>query len=226
MSVTTLDRVKLRLGIAAADGTQDDLLGMLIGQIDAALSNVVDCVLDSPPVEATEYYDGTGHDLLQLRRWPVTEVSEVYLDDSAAYGQAPGSFASSTLLTNGVDYAVRWDSAGVCLSGHLQRIGSVWTSREWYDDPSVLVPRKVPGAGNVKVKYKAGWTTIPADLELIAHRFVAAEYRSSDKGGPIQSESLADGGGSYSYTIAANAAAFVSAVSSGGLLAAYMRMRF
>ncbi len=93
---------------------------------------------------------------LQLPQIPVRQVSSVYLDQSADFGQASGAFAASTLLEQGTDYWIEWDrpysgstTKGLCRSGCLINDGN------WPATP-----------GSVKVTYRAGYS--PDELAGLA----------------------------------------------------------
>src|SRR5690606_6904105 len=79
--------------------------------------------------------------ILQLPELPVRSITSIYEDAAAEFGQGPGDFNASTLLTSGVDYALELDQTGICRTGHVRRVGSVWPAK----------------AGTVKVTYVAGY---------------------------------------------------------------------
>lgn len=132
---------------------------------------------------------GSGVDRLYLRQTPVLAAGlEVWEDISANAGQSATAFASSTLLTAGVDYWLDADQEGTSRSGALIRSG-VWPSE----------PRCV------KVAYYGGLTgaqlygKFGGSIKLAAMLTVAAAYRAaatlSDTEGPKIRERI----GKYEY---------------------------
>lgn len=123
---------------------------------------------------AVEYYDGSKDTFLNLKRWPVTALTEVKHDLQGGYGQAPNSFGSDTVLVQGTDYYL--DSA----RGILQLLRNVSGGRDWFARgfawPTVsgqygrgLVAPYMPASwgtvlGSVKVSYTAGLVTATGDL--------------------------------------------------------------
>ena len=99
------------------------------------------------------------------------------MDEAGYFGQATGSFDSSTTaLTYGTDFCL-WtggeDNAS-SRSGILVRVNQLWPK------PSVrqrgwLSPFVAEGFGNCKVIYTAGWTTdtLPADFRWATNLLVA-----------------------------------------------------
>lgn len=163
----------------------------------------------------TEFYQGTGRQLLVLRHRPVTSITTVHVDETAAYGFASGSFGSSTLLTQGRDYALDITSAGYSRSGLLRRIGDVWRNTSKIDGN--LSPMPMDGAGNIRVVYVAGMATIPDDIKMAHILMTRALLNSIKVGGTIQSQSL----DYYSYTLASDAEAQASLTSAKRILSRY-----
>lgn len=90
------------------------------------------------------YEDRSGdRKYLQLQRLPVRTVSSVYVDIAARFGQAAEDFADSTLIVQGVDYAIEYDQNRLCLTGHLVSLTA------WPSTP-----------GTVKVTYRAGYSPL------------------------------------------------------------------
>ena len=134
----------------------------------------------------TEFYKGTGNRELLLRQRPVQSVASVYLDHGGYFGEASDAFAAATLLTEGEDFVLDLNQAGLSASGILYRIGGDW--------PAIL---STPGGqltgiqqsslGNIKVTYTAGFTRIPWDLQDAVIQLIA-QKRSGE---------MSDGLGAY-----------------------------
>lgn len=204
--LTTLAKLKTHLGIT--DSSEDDKLDQLLDEIDEAIASATGRarVAGYHPfasVEATEYLDGTGRELLTLPRRPVTAIDSLLVDQDGHYGHGTDAFPASSAWTVGTDFVPRTlekteENAGLLVS--LKALG-------WGDPPAVWPE----GRGNIKVVYTAGYgveqsdgtySGIPADLELAAH-LLASEVRKAAEqgvGGPIGGETL----GRYSYRLLAD----------------------
>lgn len=104
-------------------------------------------------VERTEYHDGNGKADLRLRHYPITALTSVHVDASRAFG-------ASTAVTSDVIASTLNDAEGV-----IELYGKVFTV----------------GQKNVKVVYKAGLATIPADLAHAVKILCAREFLLQDK---------------------------------------------
>lgn len=164
----------------------------------------------------TEYYKGTGTPELVLLERPVQSITSIYEDDTGYYGQGSGAFASTTLLTEGSDYALDLKNAAISLSGIVVRLGGVWanvTAR----GAGLLGAEPLPGRGNLKVTYTAGYTEIPADITLAIHQMVAEIRVSGPVGGGLTGEHM----DYYSYSRASAAEQALMLTSAKALLRSY-----
>ena len=189
-ALVSLADVKTRLNIAQATTTFDDQLTALIAQVSALVISHV----KSPITQATytDYLDGTDSPWLVLpRRW-VQSVTSVSIDRNGNYGTTAGSFP--TLLTSGVDYAWRPSTS------LIWRVNGVWGRYRMRlrDDLAVRPVGPLPGSGNIKVIYVAGFAVVPDDLQLAVIDTIALARAGAGRGGFLQSESY-DG---YSYSLA------------------------
>ena len=178
MSLTTLSALKTALGISGTG--EDAALTQILAALDVAVPNWCNR-LNLEQVTVTEYYDGTGRQAVALKRRPVTAVSAVLLDTAGYYGQAAESFSDATLLTAGLDYAVRNLEENESNPALLVRLNGCW-------------PRN-PGC--LKVSYTAGYSSIPADLVQAVHLLAALWRGTGEKGMPLASETL----GQYAYDL-------------------------
>lgn len=158
----------------------------------------------------TEVYSGNNTSNLLLKQTPVTNIASLYLDAGAFYGSVAGAFAASTLLTDGVDYALTFDgylgstneesadTTLASLTGIVKRIGSVWPGSITYV-PGQLISQLTPGVGNIQVTYTAGWTvnTMPMTLRAAICNLAKVIQRSAPFGGQLGSESWQG----YSYSL-------------------------
>lgn len=191
MSVLSdLDSVKIHLGISTSDSAEDNILNYLITAAESVVYEYTGRGEElGSSMSFTEYYDGTGKTSLWLRRFPVTAVSLLRVDQDGYYGIPSGAFPASTAYTEGTDFAIpRVDESEenrgeliALQSVDFQKFGGIWTS----------------GRGNIKVTYTSGYTTAPKDLELAVNMLVALIRKAAEKGGPITSETI----GRYSYRL-------------------------
>lgn len=218
MAIASVTEFKTHLGISGT--ASDSLYQTYLDQASAIITRKTGLTFTS--AEATEFYQGTGTNQLVLRRRPVTAIGSVYVDDSAYFGFASGAFGSSTLLTAGTDYALAIESSAFSKSGILYRIGDIWphtTQRLG----SELVGGEMPGLGNIKITYTAGYSTTPDDLKLAGILLARVIMLSSSNGGQlVQSESLEY----YSYTLKGNAEAASDIHSVNAIVNAYREFNF
>lgn len=146
----------------------------------------------------TEYLEGSGGRTVAVRERPVREITDLWLDESAAYGEASGAFAAATKLTAGIDYNLVRDGsfAEPGKSGLIVRLGRSWSRPHEHRD-GLLSAQPARANGNIKVTYVAGYVSIPADLALAVHQLVAQIRRASSLGMAPQSESY----DYYRYTL-------------------------
>jgi hypothetical protein len=187
LGLTTLTRLKLALGKSVSDTSEDDRLLTLLDAAEATVARYLNRNLLQATY--TEYFSGTGRPSLVLSHRPVVSVTGVYIDPVGYYGQSVGGFAASTMLTQGQDYALTNPNAGERNPGILQMLSALWDGTGLSNWPQ--------GQGNIKVVYVAGYTQVPADVSQAVAMIVGQMLAQSDKGLPMQSETL----GEYSYTL-------------------------
>lgn len=150
----------------------------------------------------TEVMSGNNTQELVLSNRPLTTAGlSVYEDFGANYGQAPGAFAASTLLTLGVDYALKVDRPDGLTSrcGILLRLTGYWVAYLTYEG-GVINPVKKTGNGCYQVQYTAGYATVPLDVQQACMMLCAAVKSRSAFGEEYASESREN----YNYTLRAH----------------------
>lgn len=172
MILTDLNELKGLLEIDPADRAEDKNLLFL----SEYASGIIEEFLDRPGLslrERTEYYAGTGTNLLCLRSRPVyaSPAPSVRVDSQGFFGAASGSFGSDTALTYGTDYAVKIDQDDGLRgrSGILVKMTGYW-ERPRVRTPGLLTPYLGQGQGNIKVTYTGGYTadSLPLNFRLAA----------------------------------------------------------
>lgn len=184
-SLSSLSSLRLHLGVPADDTSEDAFLTQALAQAEALVRKYVRQSWACPAATYTHYLRGNDTDTLVLRERPVVSVTSVHLDRGGFYGEGPSAFATGTLLTEGEGYVLVPDGPSGSHSGRLQRIGTVWPAQAEYR-LGELSRSMVPGKGNVKVVYVAGFAagSVPADIEL-AVNLVSAGLRTWRLGLPI-----------------------------------------
>jgi hypothetical protein len=96
----------------------------------------------------TEYYDGNGTNILQVKNYPIISVTSIYDDEDRTYG------ASS--LISSADYAIK------NLLGQIVLDGLTFSM----------------GMNNIKIAYRAGYSEadMPFDLKIAVAKLVVADY--------------------------------------------------
>ena len=164
--------------------------------IDAA-SAAVETYCNRGPLERStrvEYYAANGTRVIPLRGRPVASVTEVRHDPNSYYGSAPGAFPASTIMTEGVDWALAVRGAGDSPTSLLVRITGVWPEfprrREW----SKLTLDLVPQFGDVMVTYVAGYAPgqVPWDVRLAVSQLTSRLANKAKDGVPVGYEKLGD----------------------------------
>ena len=166
MALTTLNSVKTQGGIAPGDTSRDAQLRSLIDGITSLIKQHLNRDLES--TNYVDYHSGNGTPLLLLRQHPVTAVSLVCVDDLGYFGTAPGCFAPSLNLVEGVDFAM--------MSGTI-----------WRRPPTRAfgVLSNLPGIpnGNIQVQYTAGYPVIPPPITMAVNALILKQASQASLGG-------------------------------------------
>lgn len=139
----------------------------------------------------TEYYSGNGTNELLLKHIPVQSITNVWLDPAGYYGNPSGAFASSTLLTEGVDYVLDRDDASESdqsRSGMLIKIGGTIWPRPAARTLGLLTLTRTNPHGNIKVQYVGGYSRLLGDVVLATNQLVAQLRSNAVDGGPLGRE--------------------------------------
>ncbi len=234
--LASLDQLKTHLSITGT--SQDALLTQLLAGVDRAIRSYTGRRLER--ATRTEYYSGTNKPELLLREYPVWDDGEleIRLDVTGYFGKRAGGFATDSILVSGTDYALQLDgpdgfegedelggAAGIVVRlGMGNNIGDAF--RRYSVVMGYIATAWPLGQGNIKVRYTAGYESIPDDLSLAACQMAATVYRTRQYGGlRLGSESL----GKYSYSLlsgSVNGGADGEMGTVRQLLAPYVRREF
>lgn len=149
-ALITLEDAKMYLRIGSSDSTYNDIITILINSVSQAIEKFIGRNIIERQYE--EVYSGTGVVSINLRQYPVSAISGVWMD-------ATSKFETDSLLDPDTYYCNRE-------SGILYRVGGVFDK----------------GANNIKVEYTAGYETVPADLRLITMVLVRIYFERWQKG--------------------------------------------
>lgn len=180
MSLTSLNEVKIALGIDLTNTKEDATLTALQGGVEAALERLTNRKFAS--ANYTEYYNGTNSNVLVLNQTPVYTITSVAIDRSGRWGQNTDGFpTSSVIATDGYYLQKDGPAQAYSESGILIRVEDNWLG--FRTRPlDLLTLRIVPGQGNVRVLYTAGYPVIPNDVKLAIWEAVG-ELRNRKKWG-------------------------------------------
>jgi hypothetical protein len=130
------------------DNEDDTMLGLLNSSVTSLIETY--CNRNFTDGTYTEYQDGCELPDIYVNEWPITTVTSIYDDPLRV-------FDSVTLL----------DSTTYTFYSNEGRISLL-------SDSYVFSVGKM----NIKIDYRAGYTTIPADLQLIASEVVGKKYKN------------------------------------------------
>lgn len=183
MAVLTYNELKVYLGLGTVSSDVEATYTVLMNSAISMVESYIGMAIEQHTV--TEYLDGNGSQRIRLKERPVISVSEVNVDSGRL-------FAADTELDTDEYYL---DSSGK--TGILVRLGNAfWPNRRVFL-PTNLSSTLLPGEGNIKVVYSAGYATVPNDLKLAVALITQQAYQSKAFGQMLSSESH-DG---YSYTL-------------------------
>ena len=192
-NLVSISEVKTQLGITGT--SEDDKLCQIIEQVTAVIEGYTRRSFTS--TTRTEYYMGNGTRELVLRHRPVTSITTIHEDEDGYWGAPDSVFGSSSLLTDGTDYALKIDNgSSTSDSGIVYRLNGVWPATS-VGGHGLLAAGRENSLGPIKVVYVGGVSEVPADVKLAAIDLLASIRKRKDKGGPVTSLSL----DYYSYSI-------------------------
>jgi hypothetical protein len=191
MALTNRNAVKAQAGISSSDTSRDTQIDLLISGVTSLVKQQLN--RDIEAADYTEYYSGDNSPFLLLRQFPVNSITAIYYDNAAYFGDAPGAFDTSTLLTSGVDYSLMDGLNGKGGQGIVRRVGSIWYGRPSRRVGTVENLQPID-MGNIKVVYNAGYTIIPAAILMGVNMLISQLVMQASAGGGASSMSYEDAG--------------------------------
>ncbi len=161
------------------------------GPIDGSVPTVSPFVQICPYVES---YDGTGTNRQFLRNWPITTLTSVTF-----FGQTQKIITPSDTIGSGILIDASGKSISIRGGNFSAQRYSPGAFRGAPYCNGAVFPQ---GVQNLQVSYSAGFNGIPPDLQAMATRVVGLAIKRGAWIGQ-RSQSLAQGGGTVSYTSAA-----------------------
>jgi hypothetical protein len=152
IALTTQALIKEHAGISGTSA--DDVIATIATGVNEAVESHLGRDLEDDGNDATEYYDGSGTNMLQLRKFPVFSVTSINVD-------LDRDFNAATLVDSG-DYVI-YKPTGIVKFKPVSSPGLQ------------AIPKFLSGFQNVEVKYRAGYktsspisTAVPDGLKLAA----------------------------------------------------------
>lgn len=135
---------------------------------------------------ASERYNGNGSDRLMVRRYPVTAVASLTVNNQPVTLSPDGVQAGFVIDTAGSQNSIVLVGGGGAFSGSYTQMGF-----------GVGICRFAEGTQNIAITYTAGFATVPYDLNQAAISIVATNYRKKNWLG--QGSQMQPGVGTTSY---------------------------
>lgn len=160
--IVTVQEVKDFLKIT--DTTLDTWFTDLIGKVQADIESYCGRQFESTS-HTDEIYSGNGSSRLELKDWPVIQLSLAATPSSAD-------------ITGSIEYRNDVDSAWQDLETDVDHI--ITDPDWWYVE---LVDNFFPiGKFNIRVSYISGYATVPEEVQQVALEKVVMKYKASNKG--------------------------------------------
>lgn len=137
IALTSLEKARQQCHIEDTDTSQDDILTRFINEASMRIETLTSRILKSRSI--TEYHDGRNNNRLITRQFPISVVSELWIDNSSEFTDSEDQLAST-------DYHIDEENVGIVLASSCSSSF-----------------RK--GTRNIKIVYTGGYDTIPVDLE-------------------------------------------------------------
>lgn len=189
IDLTVLSAVKAWLGVGAATTSEDAIIQDCITAFSAYVLRATgrgpaggEIPATSPfvtPVAYTEVYDGSGSERQPIRNWPITSVTSVTVNGIAIVQSSAFNVPGWVIDGDKKFISIRAGS-GASYRGGGYSCGFA------------------NGVQNVEISYTAGFSGVPPDLEMMARKVVALNYKRKGWIGQT-SQAMAAGAGTVSY---------------------------
>lgn len=171
MGLVALTVLKDFLGLSLTDTTYDSPLGLIGDLVSSQVESY--CHRTFAAATGIEYFDIQPYqDAVFVSRFPIITVAALTMDGT---------------LVAAADYKVYGADGIIKLSDRVTLVNRRGEPRRYFAE----------GKQTVEVFYRAGYTTIPGDLQLAVLSAASRRFGTRDKGG-LASERI----GGYQYTVA------------------------
>jgi len=85
-ALTSVANLKFQLNILTSDNTQNTMLELYINAASQAIETYCDRKFKIPSSSYVEYHDGGGMDYILPRQYPVTEITDIRIDQERVFG--------------------------------------------------------------------------------------------------------------------------------------------
>jgi len=162
IDLVNLDQVKDYLGLQTTNTDDDGLIQLLISGFSQFVLNKTGIKSFNSTSSYTDTYDGNGNQRLFLRQYPIVSLTSVTI----------GYYSCPISTSFGVP--------GVFVEDSRKSI-AFRTAVGAFNPPQSIYPYSfTPGQGNIVVVYSAGYTFVPFDLQEMAMKVVAINYKRKD----------------------------------------------
>ena len=166
----------LKIGVNAADTTQDDFLQTWINYVSSELEGITG-INNKVKVQdvASEITNGTGRTKLRTLYYPIYAIG-------VAASTTDVAKLASVQYRDDVDSA--WTDIETDIDHILINTPDIFHVSEQNTYNIELSDATFPaGQKNIKVSYQAGWSSIPAAIVMVALEKVSDVYKQSSRGG-------------------------------------------
>lgn len=207
MAIASLSEYKAWAGITGS--SEDSILTTLLSAAQAAMERLCGRQFDEATV--TETVNGTGGETIQIRRFPVSILTDVEVRTGLSSWSELDPSTYRLVPETGILYSLGYTPARVPVaSADLDDLGVSYSTFAgggcWPSEPQ-----------SVRLSYVGGYSAaaMPADLKVALYRMVDGLYAARRRDMAVKAESI----GAYSVTYATPDEA---AVAQRALLAPYM----
>lgn len=183
MALATLAEVKAILGIASQSAVADAQMEALLPAAESMILAYLDRQIEA--ADYTEYVNGTGIQTLLVRQYPIISIASIHMDRKREWG-------ADTLVDPDTYYFAPGGAYG-----QITRLSSGFWHDRWVQYQTDLTPQEVPGQGNIKIVYRAGYETVPPVIVAAVAFLVRTMVSASAQGAMMNSE----GHDGYNYSL-------------------------
>ena len=189
-AIVTLAEAKEQLKVENADTALDDTLTAYINEISSAVELYTKRKIVSQSI-ASEIHDGDGSSILYPRYFPIQQLSvessptDAQKLASVQYRNSPDS--DWTDIVSDIDH-IFLDTGDDALRPFIE----LYQNFFYY------------GIRNIRIKYKAGYTTVPSDIKVLVLEMIQMRWNEAKRGNDWLGQgnmNQSESGNNYSTTL-------------------------